>query len=144
MRADAERAIADFSIDAAPELRAGFLSGGNVQKLILARELKGDSSFLFFSNPSWGLDIASTEFVHGRILAARERGAAILLVSANLDEVLALADRVSVMYRGRLVCSLPNAPGLDRITLGEYMLGVREDTRRDDTRRDNTRKEAAK
>jgi general nucleoside transport system ATP-binding protein len=149
MRADAERAIGKFSIDAEPELRMGFLSGGNMQKLILARELSGDSSFLFFSNPSWGLDIASTEFVHGRILAARERGAAILLVSANLDEILALADRVSVMYRGRLVCSLPNAPGLDRITLGEYMLGLREDTRREDTRREDTRrvndkKEAAK
>jgi simple sugar transport system ATP-binding protein len=132
MREDALRAIGDFSIDAEPEGRMAFLSGGNMQKLILARELRGDSSFLFFSNPSWGLDIASTEFVHAQILAARSRGAAILLVSANLDEVLALADRVSVMYRGRLVCSLTNGPGLDRIGLGEYMLGLRDDTRRDD------------
>jgi simple sugar transport system ATP-binding protein len=141
MREEARRAIGDFSIDAEPEGRMGFLSGGNMQKLILARELRGDSSFLFFSNPSWGLDISSTEFVHAQILAARSRGAAILLVSANLDEVLALADRVSVMYRGRLVCSLPKGPELDRIRLGEYMLGLRDDTRRDDTRRDDTRRD---
>jgi simple sugar transport system ATP-binding protein len=141
MREDAMRAIGDFSIDAGPEGRMGSLSGGNMQKVILARELRGDSSFLFFSNPSWGLDIASAEFVHREILAARSRGAAILLVSANLDEILALADRVSVMYRGRLVCSLPNGPGLDRIGLGEYMLGLRDDTRCDDTRRDDPRRE---
>ncbi|HOX33354.1 MAG TPA: ATP-binding cassette domain-containing protein [Spirochaetales bacterium] len=127
----ARAAIERFSIAARPEQPMSSLSGGNVQKAVLARELAGDSAFILFSNPSWGLDLAATSFVHERIRSAAERGAGILLVSANLDEVLLLADRVCAMYRGRIVCELENggASGevLDRALLGEYMLGLRED-----------------
>jgi simple sugar transport system ATP-binding protein len=126
MRAAAEAAIAEFSMSARPDSKASSLSGGNVQKLVLARELAKDASFYLFSNPTWGLDISSTAFVHERIRKARDRGAAILLISANLDEVLALADRVSALYRGRIACELANGPGLDRKLLGEYMLGIRK------------------
>jgi len=127
MRRDALAAIAEYGIAAGPESEAAFLSGGNMQKLVIAREFAGEPAFLFFSNPTWGLDIGSADFVHGKMLEARSRGAAILLISANLDEILSLSDRVSVMCRGRIVCSLGNNGELDRVRLGEYMLGLRDD-----------------
>jgi ABC-type uncharacterized transport system ATPase subunit len=119
--------IEDFAIKANPGDRFGSLSGGTMQKAILARELRDASSFLLASNPTWGLDVASAWFVHDRIVRARDRGAAILLISANLDELLALSDRVSVLYRGRLVCDLANGPELTQECLGEYMLGLKDD-----------------
>ncbi len=127
IRRDALAAIEEYGIAAGPEYEAAYLSGGNMQKLVIARELSGEPGFLFFSNPTWGLDIGSTRFVHEKMLEARARGAAILLISANLDEILALSDRVLVMCRGRIVCSLDNSSGLDRVRLGEYMLGLRDD-----------------
>jgi simple sugar transport system ATP-binding protein len=80
---------------------AGILSGGNIQKLILAREIEQFEDYIVFSEPTWGLDIAAAAFVHGKIAALRGREAAVILISTNLDEILALADRVIVMYRGR-------------------------------------------
>jgi simple sugar transport system ATP-binding protein len=124
-RAFAESSIASFSIAAKPDIRMATLSGGNIQKVILARELAGSAPFLLFSNPTWGLDIASMDFVYERLVMAKACGAGILLISANLDEILMLSDRVSVMYKGRIVCALENGPGLTRERLGEYMLGLR-------------------
>ncbi|MDR1587972.1 MAG: ATP-binding cassette domain-containing protein [Treponema sp.] len=80
---------------------AGILSGGNIQKLILAREIEQFRDYIVFSEPACGLDIAAAAFVYGKIAALRERGAAVILISTSLDEILALADRVIVMYRGR-------------------------------------------
>jgi simple sugar transport system ATP-binding protein len=126
-RAFARGAIERFSIKASPGDRFGSLSGGTMQKAILARELSRDASFLLFSNPTWGLDVASARFVHERIAEARDRGAAVLLISSNLDELLALSDRISALYKGRAVCELANGPELTRERLGEYMLGLRDD-----------------
>jgi simple sugar transport system ATP-binding protein len=126
-KANAEEAIRRYSIKASPESPIGSLSGGNIQKVILARELSGYSSFIVFSDPTWGLDVASTEFTYERILEARDAGAGILLISSNLDEILTLCDRIMVMYKGRVVCSLDNGPSLDRERLGEYMLGLKDD-----------------
>ncbi len=134
MLAETRGAIARFSIKAEPSRPAGELSGGNIQKVILARELtQPPPSFILFSDPTWGLDIASTEFIYERIVEARNAGSAILLISSNLDEILALSDRVSVMYRGRIVCDLPNDGHLGRELLGRYMLGLAEDTATEDT-----------
>jgi simple sugar transport system ATP-binding protein len=127
-RLGAEKAIQRFSIKARPESRTGNLSGGTIQKVILARELTGDSSFILFSDPTWGLDVASTEFTYERMLEARDAGAGVLLISSNLDEILTLCDRIMVMYKGRVVCSLDNGPALDRERLGEYMLGLKDDS----------------
>jgi simple sugar transport system ATP-binding protein len=124
IRGFALKAIEGYGIAALPEQRLGSLSGGGIQKVILARELAGDADFLLFSNPTWGLDLASTSFVYGRILEARARGAAILLVSANLDEVLALADRIAVMSRGRIALELENGSEVDRGRIGGAMLGA--------------------
>jgi len=123
----ARASIERFALRASPEDRFGALSGGTMQKAILARELSGDASFLLCSNPTWGLDVASAGFVHERIAEARDRGAGVLLISSNLDELLALSDRVVALYKGRAVCELANDPGLTRERLGEYMLGLRDD-----------------
>ena len=82
---------------------ASNLSGGNQQKLIIARELTGDVKLLVVAQPTRGLDVGSIEFIHRRIIEIRDQGAAVLLVSAELDEVLGLADRIGVIYRGTLV-----------------------------------------
>jgi len=84
------------------EMRARLLSGGNLQKLLLGRALARNPRFLLAAQPTRGLDVGAAAYVHGRLLAAREEGAAILLISEDLDEVLRLADRVAVMFRGRL------------------------------------------
>ena len=92
-------------------------------------EMAARTDFMIFSEPTWGLDVASSEFIHEKILEIRSRGVGVLLISSNLDEILALADTVAVMYRGRIVGVLPNAPGLTRERVGEYMLGLRDDAR---------------
>ncbi len=123
------KAIGRFSIKGSAVQLAGELSGGNIQKVILARELSSPlPPLLVFSEPTWGLDIASTEFVYEKIMEARDGGSGILLLSSSLDEILELSDRISVMYRGRLVCSLKNDGSLTRERLGEYMLGLADDT----------------
>ena len=95
---------------------------GNVQRAVLARELAGEAELLLVSNPVFGLDFAAVAEIHGRLLAARDRGAAVLLVSEDLDELLALADRIVVMSEGRIVHDVPAAEA-DRASLGAFMGG---------------------
>ena len=104
---------------------AGSLSGGNQQKVVLARELSRPLKLLIASNPTRGLDVGSIEFVHKRIVQERDAGAAVIIVSAELDEVVALADRIAVMYHGRIVGIVP--PDTDRDTLGLMMAGALEE-----------------
>jgi simple sugar transport system ATP-binding protein len=96
------------------------LSGGNQQKVIIARELTGDVKLLVVAQPTRGLDVGSIEFIHRRIIEMRDRGAAVLLVSAELDEVLNLSDRIGVIYRGALVGSFPRAEA-SRDQIGLFM-----------------------
>ncbi len=117
----------EFAIDGTPDLPMEMLSGGNRQKVILARELGSGKDFVLFAEPTWGIDVAAARFVHRRILALRDQGRAILLISSDLQEILQLADRIIVLRGGRAVARLANEPGLSRRTLGEYMLGLRED-----------------
>jgi simple sugar transport system ATP-binding protein len=98
------------------------LSGGNVQRAVLARELSGDAELLLVSNPVFGLDFAAVAEIHGRLMTARNRGAAVLLVSEDLDELLELADRIAVMSEGRIVFECA-AAGADRRALGAHMGG---------------------
>ena len=98
------------------------LSGGNVQRAVLARELAGEAELLLVSNPVFGLDFAAVAEIHGRLIAARNRGAAVLLVSEDLDELLALADRIVVMSEGRIVHDV-SAAEATRQSLGAYMGG---------------------
>ncbi|MDN5962991.1 MAG: ABC transporter ATP-binding protein [Actinomyces sp.] len=98
------------------------LSGGNQQKAILARELSRPLRALVASQPTRGLDVGSIEFVHSRIVEERDKGTAVLVVSTELDEVTALADRIAIMYRGRIVGIVP--PDTPRDVLGLMMAGV--------------------
>jgi ABC-type uncharacterized transport system ATPase subunit len=85
---------------------AGTLSGGNQQKVVVAREFDGELRLLVLDQPTRGLDVGSIEFIHRQTIAKRDAGTAILLVSAELDEVLEVSDRIGVMYRGRIVAFL--------------------------------------
>jgi simple sugar transport system ATP-binding protein len=98
------------------------LSGGNQQKVVVARELSRDVKLLIASQPTRGVDVGSIEFIHERIIAERDEGKAVLLISTELDEVLALADRIAVMYRGKIV-GIVDA-NVSRETLGKMMAGV--------------------
>jgi simple sugar transport system ATP-binding protein len=107
------------------EENAAFLSGGNLQKLILAREIEQLRDYIVFSEPTWGLDIAARDFVWGEIEGLREKGAAVILISTNLDEILALADRIVVMYRGRIAGELANSGGAEtKEKIGAWMQGL--------------------
>ena len=98
------------------------LSGGNQQKVVVARELSRDLTVLIASQPTRGVDIGSIEFIHSRILDQRQKGTAVLIVSTELNEVTALADRIAVMYRGRFVGIV--SPDTERHVLGLMMAGV--------------------
>ncbi len=121
--ADGEIKLAEFDIRA-PSARetVGNLSGGNQQKVVVARELSRPVKLLVASQPTRGLDVGSIEYVHRRIIEERDRGAGVLLVSSELDEVLALGDRIAVMYRGRIVGIVGPSAGRDRI--GLMMAGI--------------------
>ncbi len=99
----ADERIKEFDIRAtSAEAKAGTLSGGNQQKVVIAREFQRDLKLLVLDQPTRGLDVGSIEFIHRQVIAKRDAGAAILLVSAELDEVLELSDRIAVIYEGRL------------------------------------------
>jgi general nucleoside transport system ATP-binding protein len=98
------------------------LSGGNVQRAVLARELAGEIKVLIAANPVFGLDFAAVAEIHSRLLQVRARGGAVLLISEDLDELLELSDRIAVMSEGRIVFETPAALA-DRRTIGAHMGG---------------------
>jgi len=126
--ANAEEKVAEFDVrTTGVQLPAGSLSGGNQQKVVLARELSKPVVSLFVaSQPTRGVDVGAIEFVHKRVIAERDAGLAVLIVSTELDEVAALADRVAVMYRGRIIGIVP--PDTPRGALGLMMAGIPQET----------------
>ncbi len=121
---NARRQIAAFDIrpaDAALPARA--LSGGNQQKIVIAREMGRDFQVLLAAQPTRGVDVGAIEFIHAQLRAARAAGRAVLLVSAELNEILALADRILVMYGGRAAALLSRAEATPEL-LGSYMTGA--------------------
>ena len=121
---NARRQITAFDIRPDdPTLPARALSGGNQQKIVVAREMGRDFRVLLAAQPTRGVDVGAIEFIHGQLRAARAAGKAILLVSADLAEVLALSDRIAVMYGGRFVAVLPRARATEDV-LGPYMTGA--------------------
>ena len=114
--------IERYAIKARPDDRVGTLSGGNIQKVLLARVLSREPQVVIVSQPTRGLDVGATEYVRTELLARREAGAAILLVSEDLDELLALSDRLLVMYEGRVVGELATTDA-DPERLGMLMAG---------------------
>jgi ABC-type uncharacterized transport system ATPase subunit len=118
----AAKLIAEFDVrGGGPQTRAGGLSGGNQQKVILAREIDRNPSVLVAAQPTRGLDVGAIEFVHRRLVEERDEGRAILLVSLELDEILSLSDRILVIFEGELVGEF--APGTSEEELGVAMTG---------------------
>jgi len=123
MRATARDLISRYNVKTpSTETQIRDLSGGNVQRAVLARELSGDVDVLIVANPCFGLDFASVADIRAQIMEQRNRGAAVLLVSEDLDEVLELSDRIAVMSGGK-VAYLTEGAGADRTTIGRYMAG---------------------
>ncbi len=103
------------------------LSGGNLQKVVLAREISAEPDLLIVAQPTRGLDVGSIEFVHRRIIEARDNGAAVLLVSAELEEVMSLSDRISVLYEGHIIGTVDAATATEE-SLGLWMAGITDQT----------------
>jgi ABC-type uncharacterized transport system ATPase subunit len=123
MRAKARELIKSYRVKTpSPETPIENLSGGNVQRAVLARELSGDVDVLIVANPCFGLDFASVAEIRAQIMEQRNRGAAVLLVSEDLDEILELADRVAVMSEGKINYVSP-VSATDRTTIGQHMAG---------------------
>lgn len=101
------------------------MSGGNQQKAIIAREIEQHSPFIIFVQPTRGLDMGAIENIHREIIAERDKGTAILLISLELDEVMNLADTIGVIYGGKLL-KIADASTLDSQAVGRYMMGVTE------------------
>ncbi len=121
----AQELIKEFDIRTpGPLTPAGSLSGGNQQKVIVAREFTRPIKLLVASQPTRGLDVGSVEYIHGRILEKRDDGVAVLLVSSELDEIMELSDRIAVMYRGEIVDVLP-AGSATKEMVGLLMAGIK-------------------
>lgn len=122
--ANAFQLVRQFDVRApSPFVPAATLSGGNQQKVIVARELSRPIRLLVASQPTRGLDVGSIEYIHKQIIKKRDEGCAVLLISAELEEVLQLSDRIAVMYRGKITAILP-AAGATKETLGLLMAGA--------------------
>ncbi len=108
-----------------PKFKLGTLSGGNMQKVVFAREVDADPSLLIAAQPTRGIDIGAIEYIHHKIGELRDKGKAILLVSAELDEIMSLSDRILVMYEGSIVAEFKRGEA-DQQTIGMYMMGARK------------------
>ena len=127
IRRQAVDLMQEFDIRAASyDAPIGSLSGGNMQKVVVAREFSADPAFLIAAQPTRGVDIGAIEFIHSQLIEKRNEGKAILLLSADLAEVMSLADRIAVMYQGKLAGIFQNGPDLTEQELGLYMLGIKE------------------
>jgi simple sugar transport system ATP-binding protein len=122
----AEKLIEDFDIRAGngPATPAKSMSGGNQQKVVIAREIDLSPELLIVSQPTRGLDVGAIEYIHSRIIAERDKGRAVLLVSFELDEILGLCDRIAAISKGQVVGVLP-AEEADERRIGAMMGGAR-------------------
>lgn len=127
IREHAEALRTEFDIRSpGVDTSAAALSGGNKQKVVVAREIAARPRLLVAAQPTRGVDVGSIEFIHRRIVQARDEGAAVLLVSAELDEVISLSDRIAVIHGGRVIAELPGGD-VDRTTIGRLMAGDPDD-----------------
>jgi simple sugar transport system ATP-binding protein len=123
----ADQLISDFDIRTPSALTpVSNLSGGNQQKVIIARELSRQIQFLMASQPTRGLDVGSIEYIHKRIVQKRDEGCAVLLVSPELDEIMELSDRIAVMYRGKIF-AVVQSNQVSKEQVGCMMAGIMPD-----------------
>jgi len=125
----ANKLIRAFDVRGArPDTPMGTLSGGNMQKVVVAREMSHHARVLIAAQPTRGVDVGAIEFIHRKLIEYRDQGAAVLLVSAELSEVLSISDRIGVMYGGRIVAEFDGRTATEE-ELGMYMLGARTESR---------------
>ncbi|WP_181133444.1 ATP-binding cassette domain-containing protein [Rathayibacter sp. AY2B7] len=128
MRSYAQDLISRFDVRGAhPETPIGSLSGGNMQKVIIAREFEAQPDLLMVSQPTRGVDVGAMEFVHNSIVEMRDKGAGVLLFSADLNEVMSLSDRLLVMYRGEIIAEFDQST-MSEVAVGLAMAGIAPDT----------------
>ena len=130
LKAVAEDAIKEFDVRCKDSnQQVGMLSGGNIQKVVVARELssscKDPGPLIVADQPSRGIDIGATKFIHRKLIAMRDAGYAILLISADLNEVFEVADSAIIMYEGRINAYFPDMKQVTEYELGQYMLGLK-------------------
>jgi simple sugar transport system ATP-binding protein len=125
--ASTQTIMEEFDVRApGPQTLAAALSGGNQQKFIVGREMSKAPALLLASHPTRGVDVGSIEYIHSRIVQERDAGTAVLIVSTELEEVMALSDRLLVMYRGKVVAEL-DPTKVTPMEVGLYMAGSRPD-----------------
>ncbi len=105
------------------------LSGGNIQKVIVAREFSTGPDVIIANQPTRGIDVGATEFIRKKLLKFRDNGCAIILISADLNEIFSLSDRLAVMYKGKFSGVFNDVKHLTEEELGKYMLGIKRDDR---------------
>ena len=135
MREYAEELIEEFDVRSGqgPITIARSMSGGNQQKAIVARELDRNKALIVAVQPTRGLDVGAIEYIHRQLVAERDRGKAVLLISLELDEVMSLSDRILVMYEGEIVGELDPAKTTVQ-ELGLYMAGAKRQERKEESR----------
>ena len=125
----AKELIQEFTIKCDNEKQAvGMLSGGNIQKVVAARELSRPRDLIVVDQPSRGIDVGATKFIQNKIIQLRDAGSAVLVSSADLAEIMALSDRLLVMYEGEIAAVFTDLSGVTEQQLGEYMLGIKKQT----------------
>jgi ABC-type uncharacterized transport system ATPase subunit len=133
--AAADQLIKDFDVRTpSAQTHVGNLSGGNQQKVIVARELSRPLKLVVASQPTRGLDVGSIEYIHKQLIDRRDKGAAVLLVSSELDEIMQLSDRIAVMFRGQII-DVVQAKDVDKREVGLLMAGVKRENKTDGKKR---------
>ena len=108
----------------------GMLSGGNIQKVIVAREFSTGPAVIIANQPTRGIDVGATEFIRKKLLEFRDNGCAIILISADLNEIFSLSDRLAVMYKGNFSGLFQQVDQVTEEELGQYMLGLKNDLKK--------------
>lgn len=126
IEATGEALVEEFNVvTPSPKVPAKSLSGGNIQKVVVAREFSSQPKLVIANQPTRGVDVGSIEFIHKKLVDICRSGAAVLLISADLNEVMSLSDRLLVIYGGRIVAAFPDASAVEEAELGLYMLGIK-------------------
>jgi simple sugar transport system ATP-binding protein len=114
-----------------PDVSIDSLSGGNIQKAVLARELSNDPKVIIADQPTRGVDVGATEFIHKRLINMRDHKKSVLLISSDLNEVLGVSDSIIVMHEGRIAAYFPDASRITELQLGGYMLGIEKQSEKE-------------
>lgn len=129
IREETDRLIRDYTVLCkSGAQRVDNLSGGNIQKVVVAREFSNDPCLIIADQPTRGIDVGATEFIRKKLVELSRAGVAVLLVSADLNEVMELSDSLIVMYGGRIAAYFEDTADLNDEIMGEYMLGLKQQT----------------